>query len=105
MGNVGMIAGGAALAGVAALGAAIVGGAQDAQASRAVVWRRLRIPLSRILGDSTGCHRATGGRSLIERCRTLPVKVSLATITIQGAENVHAPVQRFKEIKVPLDRM
>jgi hypothetical protein len=34
MGNVGMIAGGAALAGVAALGAAIVGGAQDAQASR-----------------------------------------------------------------------
>src|SRR4051812_2737506 len=37
MGNVGMIAGGAALAGVAALGAAIVGGAKDAQEARLIM--------------------------------------------------------------------
>jgi hypothetical protein len=96
MGNVGMIAGGAALAGVAALGAAIVGGAQDAQASRLLYAETDTIIKN--LGDST----TVTAQQVVDLSSALSDasgKSLFGDDTIQGAENV---ILKFKEIKVPL---
>src|SRR4051812_11679154 len=96
MGNVGMIAGGAALAGVAALGAAIVGGAKDAQESRLLYAETDTIIKN--LGDST----TVTAQQVVDLSSALSDasgKSLFGDDTIQGAENV---ILKFKEIKVPL---
>lgn len=96
MGNVGMIAGGAALAGVVALGAAIVGGTGDALEARA------------IFAETEQIIKNTGGAAGVTAQEVADLAASLSDAAgmslfgddqIQGAENV---ILKFKELKVPI---
>jgi phage-related minor tail protein len=99
MGNVGMIAGGAALAGVAALGAAIVSGAQDAQASRALMAETTEIIKN--TGDAAG----VSAQDVADLASSLSDAAGASLFgddQIQGAENV---LLRFKDLQIDMDSL
>jgi hypothetical protein len=96
LGNVGMIAGGAALAGVVALGAAIVGGAKDALDARALYAQTESIIAS------TGNAAGVTAQQVVDLSAALSDAAGKSLFgddQIQAAENV---ILKFKEIKVPL---
>jgi hypothetical protein len=99
MGNVGMIAGGAALAGVAALGAAIVSGAQDAQASRALMAETAEIIKN--TGDAAGVS-AQDVADLASSLSDAAGQSLFGDDQIQGAENV---LLRFKDLQIDMDSL
>jgi len=96
LGNVGMVAGGAALAGVVAFGAALAGGVADAQESR-----RLMAETETILKNTGNAAGVTAQQvaDLSSAMSDAAGKSLFGDDTIQGAENV---ILKFKEIKVPL---
>lgn len=96
LGNVGMVAGGAALAGVVAFGAALAGGVQDAQESR------------RLLAETETILKNTGNAAGVTAQQVVDLSSALSDAAgksmfgddvIQGAENV---ILKFKELKVPI---
>ena len=96
LGGVGMVAGGVALAGVAAFSAALVGGVQDAQASRA------------LMAETEQIIKNTGGAAGVSAQQVADYASALSDAAgkslfgddqIQAAENV---ILKFKEIKVPI---
>src|SRR5688572_30024317 len=93
LGNVGMVAGGAALAGVAAFGVALVGGVGDAQEAR------------QLLAATENIIKNTGGAAGVSAQQVTDLASSLSDAAgkslfgddqIQGATNV---LLKYKELK------
>jgi len=99
LGNVGMVAGGAALAGVVAFGAALAGGVSDAQESR-----RLMAETEQII-TNTGNAAGVSAQEVADLASSMSDAAGQSMFgddQIQGAENV---LLRFKDVNIEMDSL